>query len=82
MIDTVRILREDYPDEVIETAQIMGAKLMHEAFFPEWRVNLFFTAGNLKIDGGNGMFKLTMKHPDTGEEAVEHVRRVKKKRDE
>ena len=55
MLETKRVsvMAKDYPPEVIQGAQVLGARVCHDHFFPEWKVNLWYTEGwlNARSDG-------------------------------
>lgn len=58
------MMTEDYRKEIIEAAQIAGARASRDCFFPRWRVNKLFANGYIAVEcTGNKEYVVTVTDP-------------------
>ena len=73
------------PEEVMQMAQVLGAKLLKDCFFPRWKVIQYLKSDNCEFEttsimSVNDGHKVTVRHPVTKEELADVVYSVYSKK--
>lgn len=68
---------ENIAEEAMQLAQVLGARLTKDCFFPRWKVMQFLRSGHCEIhrndNEGRPWYVVIMRHPTTSEELKDTI---------